>query len=84
MITMDQIHRIRNLFFRQGKNLAEIATILGVDWRTVRKYVDKEDFNERNPVAQGNKGDKGNWSVGTLYFNQVNLIFISTHDIRDC
>ena len=55
MITMDQIHRIRNLFFRQGKNLAEIATILGVDWRTVRKYVDKEDFNEPIPVAQGNK-----------------------------
>ena len=55
MITMDQIHRIRDLFFRQGKNLAEIATILGVDWRTVRKYVDKEDFNEPIPVAQGNK-----------------------------
>ena len=35
MITMDQIHRIRDLFFGQGKNLAEIATILGVDWRTV-------------------------------------------------
>lgn len=46
MITMDQIHRIRDLFFRQGKNLAEIATIIGIDWRTVRKYVDKEDFNE--------------------------------------
>ena len=55
MITMDQIHRIRDLLFRQGKNLAEIATILGVDWRTVRKYVDKEDFNEPIPVAQGNK-----------------------------
>ena len=51
MITMDQIHRIRYLFFRQGKNLAEIATILGVDWRTVRKYVDKEDFNDPIPVA---------------------------------
>lgn len=25
MITMDQIHRIRDLFFQQGKNLAEIA-----------------------------------------------------------
>ena len=41
--------------FRQGKNLAETVTILGVDWRTVRKYVDKEDFNEPIPVAQGNK-----------------------------
>lgn len=55
MITMDQIHRIRDLLFRQEKNLSEIATILSVGWRTARKYVDKEDFNEPVPVAQGNK-----------------------------
>ena len=45
MTTMDQIHRIRELYYEQGKNLKEIATIMNCDWRTVRKYVDMEDFN---------------------------------------
>ena len=49
MFTMDQIHRIRELFYEQGKNLTEIATILGCDWRTVRKYVDMEDFSPPVP-----------------------------------
>lgn len=49
MYTMDQIHRIRELYFEQGKNLAEIAELLGCDWRTVRKYVDQEDFSPRPP-----------------------------------
>lgn len=42
---MDQIHRIRELFYEQGKNLNEIAIIMNCDWRTVRKYVDMEDFS---------------------------------------
>ena len=45
MTTMDQIHRIRELFYEQGKNLNEIAIIMNCDWRTVRKYVDMEDFS---------------------------------------
>ena len=52
MYTMDQIHRIRELYFEQGKNLTEIAEIMGCDWRTVRKYVDKEDFSPRPPQSQ--------------------------------
>lgn len=44
MTTMDQIHRIRELYYEQDKNLNEIAIIMGCDWRTVRKYVDMEDF----------------------------------------
>ena len=52
MYTMDQIHRIRELYFEQGKNLSEIAEILGCDWRTVRKYVDQEDFSPPKPVPQ--------------------------------
>ena len=46
---MDQIHRIRDLFYGQDKSLTEIADILNLDWRTVRKYVDKDDFNESPP-----------------------------------
>ncbi|MDO5444070.1 MAG: IS21 family transposase [Eubacteriales bacterium] len=52
MYTMDQIHRIRELYFEQGKNLAEIAEILGCDWRTVRKYVDQTDFSPLPPQTQ--------------------------------
>ena len=43
--TMDQIHHIRELFFEQGLNLSDIAEASGFNWKTVRKYVDMEDFN---------------------------------------
>jgi len=46
MTSMDQIHRIRDLYYGQDKSLTEIARIENLDWRTVRKYVDMEDFNE--------------------------------------
>ena len=50
MTTMDQIHRIRELYYGQEKNLKEIAIIMNCDWRTVRKYVDMEDFNTPSPI----------------------------------
>ena len=50
MTTMDQIHRIRELFYEQGKNLNEIAIIMNCDWRTVHKYVDMEDFSSPPPA----------------------------------
>ena len=56
MTTMYQIHRIRTLFYEQGKNLTEIAAIENLDWRTVRKYVDMEDFNES--VSSGKEADE--------------------------
>lgn len=49
MVTMDQIHRIRDLYYGQGKSFTEIAGIEDLDWRTVRKYVDMTDFNEAPP-----------------------------------
>ena len=52
MKTMDQIHRIRELYYGQGKKLSEIAVIEHVDWRTARKYVDMEDFNESPPTPE--------------------------------
>ena len=47
---MDQIHRIRELYYEQDKNLNEIAIIMNCDWRTVRKYVDMENFNTPLPT----------------------------------
>ena len=52
MTTMDQIHRIRMLYYEQGKTLTDIASIMHLDWRTVRKYVDMEDFNSSPPVPE--------------------------------
>ena len=49
MTSMDQIHRIRDLYYGQDKSLTEIAEIEKIDWRTARKYVDMEDFNEKPP-----------------------------------
>ena len=49
MYTMDQIHTIRDLYFNQGLTLAEIARKLNCDWKTVRKYVDQEDFSPPVP-----------------------------------
>lgn len=52
MTSMDQIHRIRDLFYGQDKSLTEIARMENLDWRTVRKYVDMEDFNETPPSPE--------------------------------
>lgn len=49
---MDQVHRIREMFYQQDKTISEIAKELGCDWRTVRKYVDKEDFNQEPPKPE--------------------------------
>jgi transposase len=48
---MDQIHHIRELFYSQGKNISEIAKETGLNWKTVQKYVDKQDFNLPKPEA---------------------------------
>ena len=52
MTTMDQIHRIRMLYYEQGKNLKEIAALMNLDWRTVRKYVDQDDFSPVPPTPE--------------------------------
>ena len=49
---MDQIHRIRMLYYEQGKNLKDIAALMNLDWRTVRKYVDRDNFNPDPPTPE--------------------------------
>ena len=52
MLTMDQIHHIRELYYEQGiTNLSELAQMTGKSWNTVKKYVEKEDFNTPKPQA---------------------------------
>ena len=51
MLTMDQIHRIRQLYYGQGlDNISEIARQTGLDWKTVSKYVNMTDFNVKDPM----------------------------------
>ena len=45
MLTMDQIHHIRELYYGQGHNISEISRMEKLDRRTVTKYIDKVDFN---------------------------------------
>ena len=47
--TMDQIHRIREMYYQQDKNISEIASETGFNWKTVKKYVDMEDFSSPPP-----------------------------------
>jgi len=55
MLTMDQIHHIRALYYEQGYNISEIAEATGRDWKTVAKYIDMADFNEPLPTPASQK-----------------------------
>lgn len=48
---MDKIHDIRSRFYNKGDNISQIASDLKMDWKTVKKYVDMEDFNEPVSIA---------------------------------
>ncbi|MDD4145656.1 MAG: IS21 family transposase, partial [Clostridia bacterium] len=45
MLTMEQIYRIKHLKKFEGKSLRKIADITGHDFETVKKYVEKDNFN---------------------------------------
>src|SRR5690606_27258445 len=45
MLTMEQIHNIRYLRKFKGKSLRRIAKETGHHFNTVKKYVEKSDFN---------------------------------------
>jgi len=49
MLTMDQIHHIRQLYYEQDKNISEIVQETGRDRKTVQKYLDMTDFNLPQP-----------------------------------
>ena len=52
MLTMDQIHLIRAMFYEQGKSISDIAAATGRNWKTVAKYIDMKDFNQPKPPAE--------------------------------
>lgn len=43
---MTQKHDIRKMYFEEGKNITQISNETGRDRKTIRLYVEKEDWNE--------------------------------------
>lgn len=56
MLTMDQVYSIRYLRNHEGKSLRKIAKETGHDFQTVKKYVEKDDFNLNLRPKQQRKG----------------------------
>lgn len=52
MLTMDQKYRIKVLHRFEAKSMRQIARETGNDFKTVKKYLDMEDFNAKPPVKQ--------------------------------
>ena len=56
MLTMEQVYRIRNMKKFEGKSVRKIASLTGHDFKTVKKYIEKEDFNQTIRPKQQRKG----------------------------
>jgi len=52
LLNMSQINHIRDLF-RTGYNVSEIHATTGVDRKTIRKYLEQDDFSPTPPVKAG-------------------------------
>jgi len=46
MLKMTEISNIRNLYFEEGKNITEINRITGKDRKTIKHYIEKDDWNK--------------------------------------
>ena len=46
MLSMDDIKYIRRLYEIEGVSIREIVKRTGYNYRTIRKYLDMDDFNE--------------------------------------
>ena len=43
---MTEQHNLRKLYFEEGKSITEISKETGRDRKTVRVYLEKEDWND--------------------------------------
>jgi len=51
MLTMTQEHDIRKMFYEEGKNISKISRETSFDRKTIRTYLEKEDWNKEKPIA---------------------------------
>ena len=49
MLTMTQEHDIRKMYYEQGNSISEIARKTEYDRKTIRKYIDQDDWNVSPP-----------------------------------
>lgn len=70
---MTQVHDIKKLYFEEGKNIIQIARETGHDRKTVKKCLEKEDWNEEQvdtqkevefPKLEPFKADIDEWLTG--------------------
>jgi len=47
---MTRINDIRKAYFENGCTISAIAARFGIDRKTARKYIEKDDFNEAPPA----------------------------------
>ncbi len=58
MLTITQINYIRELYYLKGKTYSEISKMTEKNYRTVKKYIEMDDFNEQHHKAKRpNKSD---------------------------
>jgi hypothetical protein len=46
VLTITQVNYIRKLYYDKGKSVSEIENATGHNYRTIKKYIDCDDFNE--------------------------------------
>jgi len=49
---MTQVHDIRKMYFEEGKSISQISRDTGRDRKTVRMYLEKDDWNKENVKVQ--------------------------------
>ncbi len=42
---MEEIEILRRKYYKEGKTISEVHSDTGIDRKTVRKYINKEDWN---------------------------------------
>lgn len=58
VLTITQVNYIRDLYFLEGKNITEICNLTGRNCRTIKKYIEQDDFNSKeHKVKRPNKSD---------------------------
>jgi predicted DsbA family dithiol-disulfide isomerase len=45
-VWLTELHNLRKLYFEEGKSITEISKETGRDRKTVRVYLEKEDWND--------------------------------------
>jgi len=77
---MEQVYRIRNMKKFEGKSLREISQITGHDFETVKKYIEKDDFNLTLRPKQRRKSKLSPYRT-IVNYNKMYIIFNKFKDV---